>query len=286
MSGSWRELLQIDRPPPPTPASRRLRRLILTTAVVTVVVDIVNLEYSPETGFGLGVRTVWAILRALGFLFLMREVRFGRLTARPFGLILAVTTVFASARLAQPRAHGLLPPWPVLAGLATVGVLCGVVLWQLFRSPGIEAHLTRRPPRRAVAPWVLTARVAALSYSALLFVPCLVALGSLFDRPRLPPETAVPLVISWFVLAFVVGFIAGVISFVTLFGHGWARVLLGMLSVFVLVVQPVLCWLLLGADGLIRDGTPLVLAALLCLYGLARSGERSGGRSGDGAASA
>src|SRR5262245_12773148 len=63
MGGSWREVLQIDRPPVPTPASRRLRRLILTTAVVTVVVDIVNLEYSAEAGFGLAVRTVWAILR-------------------------------------------------------------------------------------------------------------------------------------------------------------------------------------------------------------------------------
>jgi hypothetical protein len=287
MSGSWRELLQIDRPPAPTAASRRLRRLILTTAVVTVVVDIVNLEYSAEAGFGLAVRTVWAMLRALGFLFLMREVRFGRLTARPLGLILAVTTVFASARLAQPRERDFLPPWPVLAGLLVVVVLCGAVIWQLFRSPAVEEHLTRRAPKRPIPPWVLTARVAALSFSALMFVPCLVALGSLFEEPRLPPETAVPLVISWFVLAFVLGLVAGVISFVTLFGHGWARGLLALISVFVLVVQPVLCWLLLGADGLIRDGIPLVLAALLCLYGLARSGSRSGGAgsaSGPGAA--
>ncbi|GGM14225.1 hypothetical protein ACFFX1_31730 [Dactylosporangium sucinum] len=243
----------------------------MTTAVVTVAVDIVNLEYSAEAGFGLAVRTVWAILRALGFLFLMRELRFGRLTARPFGLILTVTTVFASARLSQPRAGDLLPPWPVLAGLAVVTALCVAVLWQLFRSPEIDAHLTRRAPRRPVPPWVLTARVAALSYSALLFVPCLVALGSLFDEPRRPPETAVPLVVSWFVLSFAVGLVAGVISFVTLFGHAWARVLLALISIFVLIVQPVLCWLLLGADGVLRDGVPLVLAALLCLYGLTRS---------------
>ncbi|GAA2621306.1 hypothetical protein GCM10010399_60420 [Dactylosporangium fulvum] len=239
--------------------------------MVTVVVDVINLEYSGEAGFGLAVRTVWAMLRALGFLFLMREVRFGRLTARPFGLILTVTTIFASARLVQPRAEDLLPPWPVIAGLLVVAVLCVAVSWQLFRSPAIEAHLTRRAPRRPIPPWALTARVAALSYSALLFVPCLVALGSLFDTPRRPPEIAVPLVISWFVLAMLVGFVAGVISFVTLFGHVWARVMLAMVSVFVLVVQPVLCWLLLGVDGLLRDGVPLVLAALLCLYGLARS---------------
>ena len=241
------------------------------------MVDTINLEYSAEVGFGLGVRTVWAILRALGFLFLMREVRFGRLTARPLGLILAVTTIFASARLAQPRERDFLPPWPVVAGLVVVSLLCGALIWQLFRSPGVEAHLTRRAPKRPIPPWVLTARVAALSFSALMMVPCLVALGSLFGEPRLPRETAVPLVISWFVLAFVIGLVAGIISFVTLFGHGWARGLLAMLSVFVLVVQPVLCWLLLGPDGLIRDGTPLVLAALLCLYGLARSGSPGSG---------
>jgi hypothetical protein len=269
--GSLGDLLRFERPPPATPAGRRLRRLLLLTAVLTVAVDLVNLQYADEAGFGLGVRTGWAALRAVGFLFLMREVRFGRLTARPLGLILAVSTVFASARLAQPHQGALLPRLPVIAGLVLVVALCSAVLWQLFRSPGVDAHLTRRAPRRAVPPWVLTARVAALSYSALMFVPCLVALGSLFDAPRLRPEIAVPLVISWFVLALVIGLVAGIISFVTLFGHGWARGLLAMISVFVLLVQPALCWLLLGADGLIRDGTPLVLAALLCLYGLARS---------------
>jgi len=72
--------LRLDRPPPATPASRRLRRLILVTAAAVVLVDAANLAYSPEAGTGLAVRTVWAMLRALGFLFLMREVRFGRVT--------------------------------------------------------------------------------------------------------------------------------------------------------------------------------------------------------------
>jgi hypothetical protein len=265
------DLLRIQRPPPPTPASRRLRRLLLATALATVAVDVVNLHYAAEAGFALAVRTVWAVLRAIGFLFLMREVRFGRLTARPLGLILAVTTVFASARLVQPKHGALLPRWPVVAGLLVVAALCSAVLWLLFRSPGIESHLTRRRPRRAVPPWVLTARVAALSYSALMFVPCLVALGTLFDTPRQPREVAVPLVVSWFALAFATGLVAGIISFVTLFGHAWARLLLGMISAFVLLVQPALCWLLLGADGLIRDGTPMVAAALVCIYGLLRS---------------
>ncbi|MFI5908996.1 hypothetical protein [Dactylosporangium sp. NPDC051541] len=274
MTGEGRSLgdfVRFERPPAPTPASRRLRRLLLLTAVATMAVDVINLQYSAEGGFGLGVRTFWALLRAIGFLFLMREVRFGRLTARPLGLILAVTTVFASARLVQPKEGDFLPRVPVLAGLAVLGVLCTAVVWMLFRSPGIDEHLTRRKPRRPIPPWVLTARVAALSYSALMFVPCLVALGSLFATPRLRPEISVPLVVSWFVLGLVIGLVAGIISFVTLFGHGWARLLLGCISVFVLLVQPALCYLLLGPDGLIRDGTPMVLAALVCLYGLARS---------------
>jgi hypothetical protein len=276
MNGEGRSLadfVRFERPPPPTPASRRLRRLLLLTAVATVAVDVINLRYSAEAGLGLAVRTFWAVLRAIGLLFLMREVRFGRLTARPLGLILAVTTVFASARLVQPKEGALLPRLPVLVGLAVVATLCSVVVWQLFRSPGIDEHLTRRKPRRVVPPWVLTARVAALSYSALMFVPCLVALGSLFDTPRLRPEISVPLVVSWFVLGLAIGLVAGIISFVALFGHGWARLLLGLISVFVLLVQPALCYLLLGADGLIRDGAPMVLAALVCLYGLARSRE-------------
>ncbi|WP_426511139.1 hypothetical protein ACPPVO_11195 [Dactylosporangium sp. McL0621] len=268
---SLADLVRFERPPPPTPASRRLRRLLLLTAVATIAIDVINLRYSAEAGFGLGVRTFWATLRAIGFLFLMREVRFGRLTARPLGLILAVTTVFASARLVQPKEGALLPRLPVVLGLVVVAVLCSAVVWQLFRSPGIDEHLTRRKPRRVVPPWVLTARVAALSYSALMFVPCLVALGSLFDTPRLRPEIAVPLVVSWFVLGLVIGLVAGIISFVTLFGHGWAKLLLALISAFVLLVQPTLCYLLLGWDGLIRDGTPMVIAALVCLYGLARS---------------
>jgi hypothetical protein len=274
MNGGGRslgDLVRFERPPPPTAASRRLRRLLLVTALATVAVDLINLRYSAEAGFGLGVRTVWAVLRAIGFLFLMREVRFGRLSARPLGLILAVTTIFASARLVQPKAGALLPGGPVVAGLVVVVALCSAVLWQLFRSPGVQEHLTRRRPRRAVPPWVLTARVAALSYSALMLVPCLVALGSLFSTPRLRPEISVPLVVSWFVLALATGLVAGIISFVALFGHRWARLLLGMISAFVLLVQPTLCWLLLGLDGLIRDGVPMVLAALVCLYGLARS---------------
>jgi hypothetical protein len=270
---SLREALGFERPPPPTPATRRLRLLILCTAAATIVVDLVNLRYAPEAGFGLAVRTIWALLRALGFLLLMRAVRFGRFSARPFGLILAATTVFSVARLVQPRDGDLLPPWPVLAGLLVLTVLCGLVIWMLFRSPAIQEHLNRKPPKRYVPPWLLTARVAALSYGALLMVPCLVAVGTLFDEPRLERAIAVPIVFAWLGLTLLLSFVTSVISFGVLFDKGWARAGLAVLSVLVLLVQPVLCWLLLGLDGLIRDGGPLVLAVGLCLYALRRSGD-------------
>jgi hypothetical protein len=274
--------LRFDKPPPAIPATRRLRWLILVTAVATVLVDLANLAYSPEAGFGLAVRTFWALLRALGFLFLMREVRFGRLGARPFGLILAATTVFAVARLTQPREHGFLPPWQILAGLGALAVLCGLIVWMLYRSPAIEAHLTRRPPRRRVPAWVLTARVGALSYAPLLLIPCLVAIGTLFDQPRLSRTVAVPLVVAWLVVAVVLGTVTSIVSFVVLFGKRWARMLLAGLSVVVLLVLPTLCWLLLGWDGLLRDGAPLIFSSVLCLYALWRSRDDPGGRASAG----
>jgi len=269
-----RRLFMIERPPPATPASRRLRVLIAVTAAATVVVDLVNLEYAPEAGFALVVRTVWALLRAIGFLVLMRTVRYGRMAARPFGLILAATTVFAVARLAVPRSGGLLPAVPVVAGFVVLTVLCVLVVWQLYGSPEIEAHLSRRPPRRRVPPWVLTARVAALSYGALLLVPCLVAVGTLFDEPRLPTAVAGPLVIGWLVLSLTTGFLMPWVTLFVIFNKAWARVLLGFASVALLAIQPALCLTLLGVDGLVRDGAPMAIATALAIYGLWRSRER------------
>ena len=276
-----RPAFRIERPPPASPATRRLRGLILVTAIATIVIDLINLGYSPEVGFGLGVRTVWAILRAIGFLFLMREVRFGRIGARPFGVILSATTVFAVARLAQPREHGFLPYWPVLVGLGVLMVLCGTIIWQLYRSPAIDVHLTRRPPRRRIPPWVLTARVAALSYAPLLLIPCLVAVGTLFDTPRIDRTVAVPLVFVWLILAIAGGTLTSIVSLIVLYGKRWARVLLAGISIFVLAALPALCWFLLGPDGLIRDGAPLIIAAVLCLAGLWRSRRDPGGRPAD-----
>jgi hypothetical protein len=247
---------------------RRLRRLVLLTAVATVIVDLVNLEYAAEGGFGLTVRTIWALLRASGFLFLMRTIRYGRLISRPFGLILAATTVFAVGRLVVPRGGSLLPPWPVLVGFVVLAGLCGAVIWQLFRSPAIAEHLRRRSRLRQVPVWVLTARVAGLSLSPLLLIPCLVAIGTLFDEPRVSRAVAVPVVVAWMAGTLLLGFVGPWIMIFVLLDKGWARVLLGLVAIVVLAVGPALCWWLLGVDGLLRDGVPLLIATVACLYGL------------------
>jgi hypothetical protein len=44
-----------------------------------------------------------------------------------------------------------------------------------------------------------------------------------------------------------------------------------VLSILVVVVDLPLCWVLIGTDGLIRDGGPLLFSALLALLALARA---------------
>jgi hypothetical protein len=268
----WRDLFRLERPVPPTPASRRLRRLIGVTAAAVIVVEALNLLSVDEPGFALAVRTLWAFLRELGFLVLMRAVRYGRSAARPFGLILAVTTVFAVARLTTPREGSLVPQPAVLAGLAVLTLLCSAIVWLLFRSPAVADHIAARPVRRHVPGWVLTARIAVLAYAALLLVPFLVALATAFgDDRRLDLAVTVDLLAIWFVLLLVVSFTVPFVSFFVVMGKGWARILIGLLSVAVLVVGPALCYLLLGLDGLLRDGVPLAVTALVGLVALRRS---------------
>lgn len=268
----WREAFRLERPVPVTQAGQRLRRLIALTAVVVIAVEAVNLAVAPEVGFALFVRTAWALARVIGFLFLMRAVRYGRASARPFGLILAVTTVFAVARLVEPRAGTLALPVPVLVGLVVLGLLCGAIVWLLYRSPGVGLHLSGRQVRRHVPGWVLTVRVAVLAYGALLMVPFFVALGTVFsDERRLPLSQTLGLLALWFVLGAVVTFMVPFGSLFVLVGHGWARWAIGALSVTVLVVQPLLCYALLGFEGLLRDGVPMIIAALLGLVALHRS---------------
>jgi len=263
---------KLEKPVPPTRASRTLRALIVLTAVTVVVVEAINVLAADEPGFALFVRSVWALLRVVGFLFLLRAVRFGRQVARSFGLILAITTVFAVARLAEPRTGSLVPPVSVIAGFVVLAVLCGTVVWMLYQSSAIDEHLSNRPVRRHIPGWVLTARMAVLSYGALTLVPLLVACGTVFSADRrLSMAATLPLLGGGFLLFVVLLLVAPFSSLLVVVGKAWARVLVGALGVIVLIFQPMLCYLLLGWDGLIRDGGPLMITAVLGLVALHRS---------------
>lgn len=267
-----RGAFRLERPVPPTRASRRLRALIGLTASTVVVVEAINVLAADEPGFSLFVRSGWALLRVIAFLVLLRAVRWGRQAARPFGLILAITTVFAVARLAEPRQGSLVPPVEVVVGFVVLALLCGAMVALLYKSAAIDEHLSTRPMRRHIPGWVLTARMALLSYAALTLVPLLVACGTVFsDDRRLSMAATLALLGGGFALFFVLLMVAPFSSFLVVVGKAWARVLAGSLGVVVLAFQPLLCYLLLGPDGLLRDGVPLVVTAVLGLVALHRS---------------
>jgi len=265
-------LFRRELPVPATTASRVLRAIIVATAATAVLVEAVNLLSADEPGFSLLVRSAWALLRVIGFLVLARAVRYGRQAAKPFGLVLAVTTVFAVARLAEPRRGGFLPPAPVVAGFVVLALECAAMVWLLYRSAAVHEHLSIRPVRRHIPAWVLTGRMTVLSYAPLTAVPFLVALGTVFsiDR-RLPFPTTVVLLSGWAALVALVTFVAPFSSFLVVVGKAWARWMVGFLGVVVLLLQPGLCYALLGLDGLIRDGVPLAIIAVLGLWALHRS---------------
>lgn len=260
---------------------RALTWLLAATAAATVVVEVLNWAYAPEGGYGLAVRTSWALLRSVGFLLLVWHVRAGRAGARPFGLILAVTTVFAVGRLVVPRSGHPVPAGVV--GFAVLLVLCTAVVALLYRSAQVATYLSRpqtrlvvgrggvsrQPvrPRPPVSGWLLTARVAAFAYGPLMLVPALVAVGTIVDG-RL---TAVPLVLFWLAVGFSVTYAVLFTTFFLLRGKRWAAGLLVVVTVAVLLVDLPLCWWLLGVDGLIRDGGPLAVAAGLAVYSLRRA---------------
>lgn len=263
-------------------AVRVLTALLAVTALATAAVEWLNWYYAEDGGYALFVRTGWALLRSLLFLVLIFHLWRGRQGAAPFGLILAVTTVFSVARLVVPK-QGY-PALPGIAGFAVVLLLCLGVVLLLYRSASVRAYLDRprtrwwigrdgiqrRPveARPHVPGWVLTTRVAVFSYSALMLVACVVSVGLVFDgRPAV-----LPVIVAWFVFALVVSYVALFLSIFLVKGKRWARVLLVALTLVVLVVHLALCALLLGADGLVRDGGPLLVAALLALWGLWRAG--------------
>ena len=252
---------------------RALIVLLQVTAAATVAVEVLNFVYAPEQGWSLAVRTSWALLRSIGFLILVWHVRRGRVGARPFGLILSITTVFAIVRLVVPR-NGL-PPAPGVAGFVVLTALCGVVLWLLYRNRAVGEFLVRHQPRLVlergglvwtqaaprrtpVTGWPLTARVAAFTYTPLMLVPCLVAMGTVLDTGI----GAVPLIGLWFLAAIAFSWAIAFTIIFLLRGRRWARKLLVVITVLVLMVDLPLCWLLLGMDGLVRDGAGARLAVL------------------------
>jgi len=95
-----------------------------------------------------------------------------------------------------------------------------------------------------------------------------VAVGTLFGEPRLPRPVAVPVVVAWLAGTLALGFVAPWIMIFVMLGKRWARVVLAFVALLVLVAGPALCWWLLGVDGLLRDGVPLFIATVVCLYGL------------------
>lgn len=153
-----------------------------------------------------------------------------------------------------------------------------------YRSPSVQGYLVRHPgrlvfdrngvswqeaaPRRPqVTGWLLTTRVAAFTYSPLMLVPSLVAAGAILDDRLI----ALPAVVLWFLVAIAVSYVVLFSTFFLLRGKRWARWLIVAVTGFVLLFDLPLAWRLLGVDGLVRDGGPLVVAAALALYGLWRS---------------
>ncbi|MFG1603000.1 hypothetical protein [Actinoplanes sp. NPDC049265] len=260
-------------------AVRALTWLLVATAAATVVVELLNFWYAPEPGLGLWVRTGWALMRTLAWLILLNQVRKGRTGARPFGLILAVTTIFAVGRLIVPPTGR--PALPGVVGFGVLVVLCVSVVALLYKHPAIDQHLTRPAkrltfgpdglswqegaPRRVVSGWLMTARVAAFTYSPLMLVPCLISVGELGDKPEY-----LLAVIFWFVAGFGVSYVVLLNTFFLLRGKRLAKVVLGWAGVGVLLIDLPLCYLLLGTDGLIRDGAPLVVAVALASYALVK----------------
>lgn len=263
-------------------AVRFLIVMLFVTALSTAAAEVLNWWFTRDADYGLFVRTGWALLRSLAFLVVIWQVYRGRAAAAPFALILSITTLFALGRLLIPK-HGV-PTTLGIAAFAWVTICCAIVLVMFYRSPAVRDHLARHPPRlvfdrrgiqwREVPPrrpptsgWALTARVAALSYSPLVVVAAAVAMGRVFDG-RIDLITIVS---PWLAGGLALGFVVNVLTIFLVRGKRWSANLLLWLTVLVVVLDLFLCWLVLGVDGLVRDGGPLAVAALLVLLGIARS---------------
>jgi hypothetical protein len=245
--------------------SHVLVALLVATAIATIAVEALNWWYSSHPGWGLSVRTGWALLRSLGFLWVIYLVRRRRVAAAPVGLVLAITTIFAVARLVVPR--GGYPAAPGIAGFVLVTALCLSVAWALYRVPAVRGHLTVPGRRGPVPAWLITARVAALTYAPLMLVSALVGLDRVFSGR----VVALPVVIAWLIAGIAVSYVVLFLAIFLVRGHRWPRIVLVLVTAVVLAIQLPLCWLVLGIDGLVRDGGSILAVATLAMIALLRA---------------
>lgn len=262
-------------------ALRGLAVLLVLTGLVTAVVDVgtvVALTRSDAAGpsggaaAALGVRTLWGVVRAVGFLLVPRHVLRGRVGARVVVVVLCVSILFSVARV---TGHGQLTGRvrPLLyAGFGAVAVLCALVLAVLLGVPAVRAHL-RSTGGRHLPAWVAASRPLALALLPCMLVPFLVGVIGVLSAgggtgPDVPLLLAVPALVGWLA---VIGVVAQVLAPATAGlarGFRIARWVVVAATLLVLATQPALCLLFGGVDGLVRDGLPVVVVGLLLLHAL------------------
>ena len=99
-----------------------------------------------------------------------------------------------------------------------------------------------------------------------MLVPCLISVGELDDKPQY-----LLAVIFWFAAGIAASYAVLLSTIFLVRGKPFGRRLLVWVSIAVLVVDLPLCYLVLGLDGLVRDGAPLVAAVLLTFFSLWRA---------------
>ncbi len=246
---------------------RLLIGLLVVTALSTAGAEVLNWWFNPDADYALFVRTAWALVRSLAFLLVIWQVRRGRASAAPFALVLAITTLFALGRLLVPK-HGA-PTALSIAAFAWVALLCLTVSLLLYKSSVVRGYLSRRAraSRRAPMPArLITARVAALTYSPLVVVAAVIALGRVFAGQ----VELVTIVLPWLAGGLALSFPVSFLTLLLMRGTRWPAVALVWLTGLVVAIDLPLCWLVLGPDGLVRDGSPLVAAAVLVIVSLMR----------------
>jgi hypothetical protein len=248
-----------------------------------------NTQAEPVGGTGgLVVRAIWALVRAIGLILAARHVNRGSAAARGVVIVLAVSTVFNTIRLVGGRYDPAVGPLPhvLVDGLliAACALCVALILLVVWLAP-VREHLSKPPSRkrnlliRLLTPspdeptWVLTARPLAASLIACVAVPLLVGAAGLFSgdlAARYPTVRVLAATGALFAELVVLLILLLVLPYAML-GVGkvrGARWVVALLALLVVVSQPLICPVVLGSDGLIRDALPAVVAALVVIYGL------------------